>query len=35
MTLPQGPLIPIVGAAAILIMPFTGLMPDYWITLFN
>jgi branched-chain amino acid transport system ATP-binding protein/branched-chain amino acid transport system permease protein len=22
-------------AAAILILPFTGLMPDYWITLFN
>jgi branched-chain amino acid transport system permease protein len=35
MTLPRGPLIPIVGAAAILIMPFTRLMPDYWITLFN
>ncbi|MDB5520222.1 MAG: transporter related, partial [Tardiphaga sp.] len=35
MTLPRGPLIPTVGAAAILIMPFTRLMPDYWITLFN
>ncbi|MGO3932185.1 branched-chain amino acid ABC transporter ATP-binding protein/permease [Rhodopseudomonas pseudopalustris] len=23
------------SAAAILILPFTGLMPDYWITLFN
>jgi len=23
------------GALAILIIPFTGLMPDYWITLFN
>ena len=31
----RGPLIPIVCALAILIVPFTGLLPDYWITLFN
>jgi branched-chain amino acid transport system permease protein len=35
MKLPRGPAVPIVGAFAILVMPFTGLMPDYWITLFN
>jgi branched-chain amino acid transport system permease protein len=35
MTRSQGPLVPIVCALAILIAPFTGLMPDYWITLFN
>ncbi|WP_054164817.1 branched-chain amino acid ABC transporter ATP-binding protein/permease [Rhodopseudomonas sp. AAP120] len=28
-------LIPAAIAAAVLILPFTGLMPDYWITLFN
>ncbi|MFC0238964.1 branched-chain amino acid ABC transporter ATP-binding protein/permease [Rhodopseudomonas telluris] len=33
---PRAPkLIPAAIAAAILILPFTGLMPDYWITLFN
>jgi branched-chain amino acid transport system permease protein len=31
----RGPLIPLVCALAILIVPFTGLLPDYWITLFN
>ena len=31
----RGPLIAVCCAAAILILPFTGLMPDYWITLFN
>jgi branched-chain amino acid transport system permease protein len=31
----RGPLIPVVCALAILIVPFTGLLPDYWITLFN
>jgi branched-chain amino acid transport system ATP-binding protein/branched-chain amino acid transport system permease protein len=35
MTRSQGSLVPIVCALAILIAPFTGLMPDYWITLFN
>ena len=35
MTLSQGRMVPIVCAAAILIAPFTGLMPNYWITLFN
>jgi branched-chain amino acid transport system ATP-binding protein/branched-chain amino acid transport system permease protein len=35
MTRAQGSLVPIVCALAILIAPFTGLMPDYWITLFN
>jgi branched-chain amino acid transport system permease protein len=35
MTLSQGRMVPMVCAAAILIAPFTGLMPDYWITLFN
>jgi branched-chain amino acid transport system permease protein len=35
MKLPRGPFIPIVCALAILIAPFTGLMPDYWVTLFN
>jgi branched-chain amino acid transport system permease protein len=27
--------IPGVGALAILVVPFTGLLPDYWVTLFN
>jgi branched-chain amino acid transport system permease protein len=27
--------LPVVCALAILIAPFTGLMPDYWVTLFN
>jgi branched-chain amino acid transport system permease protein len=31
----RGPLIPAICALAILIVPFTGLLPDYWITLFN
>jgi branched-chain amino acid transport system permease protein len=31
----RGPIIPSICALAILIAPFTGLMPDYWITLFN
>jgi branched-chain amino acid transport system permease protein len=35
MTLSRGPFIPIVCAVAILVAPFTGLMPDYWVTLFN
>ncbi|MDB5605378.1 MAG: transporter related [Bradyrhizobium sp.] len=35
MKLSHGPVIPLVCALAILIVPFTGLMPDYWITLFN
>jgi len=35
MKLPRGPVIPSVCALAILIAPFTGLLPDYWITLFN
>jgi branched-chain amino acid transport system permease protein len=29
------PAVPVICALAILILPFTGLMPDYWITLFN
>src|SRR3981189_1132590 len=35
MKLSWRPFIPIVCAVAILIAPFTGLMPDYWVTLFN
>ncbi len=35
MKLPRGPVIPIICALALLIAPFSGLMPDYWITLFN
>jgi len=35
MKLPAPRLIRAAIAAAILILPFTGLMPDYWITLFN
>jgi branched-chain amino acid transport system permease protein len=35
MKLSYRPFIPIVCALAILIAPFTGLMPDYWVTLFN
>src|ERR1700729_4277809 len=35
MKLPQGPMLPLAFALAILIVPFTGLLPDYWITLFN
>jgi branched-chain amino acid transport system permease protein len=35
MTLSRGPILPIAFALAILIAPFTGLMPDYWVTLFN
>jgi branched-chain amino acid transport system permease protein len=31
----RGPIIPAICALAILIAPFIGLMPDYWITLFN
>jgi len=31
----RGALVAGLSAAAILILPFTGLMPDYWITLFN
>jgi len=31
----RGPIIPAICALAILIAPFTGLLPDYWITLFN
>jgi branched-chain amino acid transport system permease protein len=31
----RGAIIPAICALAILIAPFTGLMPDYWITLFN
>jgi branched-chain amino acid transport system permease protein len=31
----RGPIIPSICALAILIVPFTGLLPDYWITLFN
>src|ERR1700760_1676256 len=34
MTLPRS-VIPGVCALAIVIAPFTGLMPDYWVTLFN
>jgi branched-chain amino acid transport system permease protein len=35
MKLSYRPFIPIVCALTILIAPFTGLLPDYWITLFN
>jgi branched-chain amino acid transport system permease protein len=35
MKLSRRPFIPLVCALAILIVPFTGLMPDYWVTLFN
>jgi branched-chain amino acid transport system permease protein len=35
MRLPRGPVIAFACALAILIAPFTGLLPDYWITLFN
>ncbi|MCP9628644.1 branched-chain amino acid ABC transporter ATP-binding protein/permease [Rhodopseudomonas palustris] len=35
MKLAASKLIPAAIAAAVLILPFTGLMPDYWITLFN
>jgi branched-chain amino acid transport system permease protein len=35
MRLPHGPVLAFGGALAILVIPFTGLMPDYWITLFN
>jgi branched-chain amino acid transport system permease protein len=35
MKLSRGPILPAICALAILIAPFTGLMPDYWITLFN
>ena len=35
MKLSWRPFIPIVCALAILVAPFTGLMPDYWVTLFN
>ena len=35
MKLSYRPFIPIVCALAILVAPFTGLMPDYWVTLFN
>src|SRR6202008_148248 len=35
MKLSRWPLIPIVCALAVLTAPFTGLMPDYWVTLFN
>jgi branched-chain amino acid transport system permease protein len=31
----RGPILPAICALAILIAPFTGLLPDYWITLFN
>jgi branched-chain amino acid transport system permease protein len=31
----RGPILPSICALAILIAPFTGLLPDYWITLFN
>ena len=31
----RGPMLPAICALAILIAPFTGLLPDYWITLFN
>jgi branched-chain amino acid transport system permease protein len=31
----RGPIVPAICALAILIVPFTGLLPDYWITLFN
>jgi branched-chain amino acid transport system permease protein len=32
---PRGALIAVGCAVAILCLPFTGLLPDYWITLFN
>jgi branched-chain amino acid transport system permease protein len=35
MKLSHKAVIPLVCAALVLILPFTGLMPDYWITLFN
>jgi len=35
MTFSRGPIIPAICALAILVAPFTGLLPDYWITLFN
>src|ERR1700729_491890 len=35
MKLPQGPMLPLAFALAILVAPFTGLLPDYWVTLFN
>jgi branched-chain amino acid transport system permease protein len=35
MKLPAPKAIRAVIAAAILVLPFTGLMPDYWVTLFN
>ena len=35
MKLPQKTVFPAVCAFAILVLPFTGLMPEYWITLFN
>jgi branched-chain amino acid transport system permease protein len=35
MTFSRGPIIPSICALAILVAPFTGLLPDYWITLFN
>jgi branched-chain amino acid transport system permease protein len=35
MKLSQRTVFPVVCALAILILPFTGLMPEYWITLFN
>jgi branched-chain amino acid transport system permease protein len=35
MKLSWRPFIPLVCALAVLIAPFTGLMPDYWVTLFN
>ncbi|NVN85426.1 MAG: branched-chain amino acid ABC transporter ATP-binding protein/permease [Rhodopseudomonas sp.] len=35
MKLPRSSLIQAACAVAILILPFTGLIPDYWITLFN
>jgi branched-chain amino acid transport system permease protein len=34
MRFPRG-LIPCVCALAIVVVPFTGLLPDYWVTLFN
>ena len=35
MKLSWRPFIPLVCALAALVAPFTGLMPDYWVTLFN
>ena len=35
MKLSWRPFIPVVCALAVLVAPFTGLMPDYWVTLFN